>query len=99
LCKPIRSALRAGDLERSYASLRIEEDVFVNYGFVTRSLQALMHPRPDVHVPAAGGLPWPAAQRGKAQVLMEFVLERGAVHPREVDDHFSHGTVKNYWGG
>jgi hypothetical protein len=30
---------------------------------------------------------------------MEFVLERGAVHPREVDDHFSHGTVKNYWGG
>jgi len=27
------------------------------------------------------------------------VLERGAVHPREVDGHFSHGTVKNYWGG
>ena len=25
--------------------------------------------------------------------------ERGAVHPREVDDHFSHGTVRNYWGG
>ena len=25
--------------------------------------------------------------------------ERGAVHPREVDDHFSHGTVTNYWGG
>jgi hypothetical protein len=21
------------------------------------------------------------------------------VHPREVDEHFSHGTVKNYWGG
>ena len=21
------------------------------------------------------------------------------MHPREVDDHFSHGTVKNYWGG
>jgi len=27
------------------------------------------------------------------------VSERGAVHPREVDDHFSHGTVTNYWGG
>lgn len=27
---------RAGDLERSYGSLGIEEDVFVNYGFVTR---------------------------------------------------------------
>jgi uncharacterized protein YcaQ len=21
------------------------------------------------------------------------------VHPREVDDHFSHGSVRNYWGG
>jgi hypothetical protein len=31
--------------------------------------------------------------------VLEFVRERGAVHPREVDDHFSHGTVKNYWGG
>src|SRR5450759_266855 len=36
---------RAGDLERRYAELGIEEDVFVNYGFVTSSIQALMHPR------------------------------------------------------
>ncbi len=34
---------RAGDLERRYESLGIEEDVFANYGFVTRSWQALMH--------------------------------------------------------
>jgi len=27
------------------------------------------------------------------------VRECGAVHPRDVDAHFSHGTVKNYWGG
>jgi uncharacterized protein len=81
---------RAGDLERRYESLGIEEDVFINYGFVTRSLQALMHPRSDVHVPA---------QRKRVQLLMEFVVQRGAVHPREVDDHFSHGKVKNYWGG
>ncbi len=25
--------------------------------------------------------------------------ERGDVHPRQVDDHFAHGTVTNYWGG
>jgi uncharacterized protein YcaQ len=31
--------------------------------------------------------------------LLDFVRERGAVHPREVDEHFSHGRVKNYWGG
>jgi uncharacterized protein YcaQ len=36
---------RAGDLEPAYESLGIEEDLFVNYGFVTRSLQALMRPR------------------------------------------------------
>jgi hypothetical protein len=31
--------------------------------------------------------------------LLEFVQERGAVHPREVESYFSHGTVRNYWGG
>ena len=36
---------RAGDLERQYAKLGIEEDFFVNYGFVTKRVQRLMHPR------------------------------------------------------
>src|SRR6266699_6613589 len=49
---------RAGDLERRYASLGIEEDFFINYGFVTRSLQALMHPRENGFVAAQSGLPW-----------------------------------------
>jgi uncharacterized protein len=30
---------------------------------------------------------------------LEFVRAHGPVHPREVDDYFSHGTVTNYWGG
>jgi uncharacterized protein len=90
----------AGDLERRYATLDIEEDFFVTYGFVTRSLQALMHPRSDSRVPADDvGKPWPEARRKQAQLLLEFVRERGAVHPREVDEHFSHGSVRNYWGG
>jgi uncharacterized protein len=90
---------RAGDLERRYAKLGLEEDFFVTYGFVTKSLQALMHPRSDCGVPADAPRPWPAARKKKARLLLDFVRERGAVHPREVDDHFSHGTVKNYWGG
>jgi uncharacterized protein YcaQ len=90
---------RAGDLERRYAKLGIEEDFFVSYGFVTRSVQALMHPRADAGVPAEGRGPWPAARIKQAQLLLEFVREQGAVHPREVDEHFSHGTVRNYWGG
>ncbi len=90
----------AGDLERRYETLGVEEDFFIIYGFVTSSLQALMHPRSDARVPADDvGSPWPAAQRKRAQLLLEFVRERGAVHPREVDEHFSHGTIKNYWGG
>src|SRR5271170_4261477 len=80
---------RAGDLERRYATLDVEEDFFINYGFVARSLQALMHPRPDVSVAADGGRPWPAARRKRARLLLDFVCERGAVHPREVEDHFS----------
>jgi uncharacterized protein YcaQ len=90
---------RAGDLERRYPTLRVEEDFFVTYGFVTRPLQALMHPRPDICVPAESRRPWPPARVKQAQLLLEFVRERGVVHPREVDEHFSHGTVRSYWGG
>jgi len=89
----------AGDLEHRYTKLGVEEDFFINYGFVTRELQALMHPRSDSGVPAAGCLPWPASRRKKAQMVLDFVRERGVVHPQEVDKHFAHGKVTNYWGG
>jgi uncharacterized protein len=82
----------AGDLERRYPRLRIEEDAFVNYGFVPRSLQALMHPR-------VVRKPWSPTQKKRAQALLEFVRERRLVHPREVDAFFAHGQVTNYWGG
>src|SRR3954447_11412423 len=88
---------RAGDLERQYTKLGVAEDFFINYGFITHSLQALMHPRTDAN--AVDSLPWPSARRKRAQLLLEFVRERGTVHPREVDEHFSHGKVTNYWGG
>ena len=90
---------RAGDLERRYAELDIAEDFFINYGFVTHDLQALMHPRSNSRVPAEGCLPWPGGRRKRALQILEFVRERGAVHPREVDAHFAHGRVTNYWGG
>jgi uncharacterized protein YcaQ len=83
---------RAGDLERRYRALGIDEDYFINYGFLPRAVYSLLHPR-------AFASPWPRARSKRAQALLDFVRERGAVHPREVDDHFSHGTVTNYWGG
>jgi uncharacterized protein YcaQ len=83
---------RTGDLERRYATLPVEEDVFINYGFVSRRVSALMHPRDG-----AGLLPTAANKR--AQAVLAFIRERGSVHPREVDARFNHGTVINYWGG
>jgi uncharacterized protein YcaQ len=82
---------RAGDLERQYEALNVHEDFFINYGFVSRAVQKLMHPRANNCIAGVSGK--------RAKLLLEFVRERGAVHPREVDEHFSHGTVKNYWGG
>ena len=43
---------RAGDLERRYEELGVEEDFFVNYGYVTQGFAGLMHPRSDSRVPA-----------------------------------------------
>jgi uncharacterized protein len=83
---------RAGDLERRYTTLDIAEDVFVNYGFVTATVQALMHPRADAPR-------WRTERRKRVQALVDFVREHGPVHPRVVDEHFSHGRVTNYWGG
>ena len=31
--------------------------------------------------------------------MLAFVRERGQVHPRDVDAHFAHGRMTNYWGG
>ncbi len=90
---------RAGDLERRYAKLGIEEDFFLTYGFVTRELQALMHPRSESGVPADSPRHWPAERRRRARRLLDFIHERGEVHPREVEKQFSQGTVRNYWGG
>jgi uncharacterized protein len=82
----------AGDLERRYPRLAVEEDFFVNYGFLPRATQALMHPR------AARGS-WSAARERQAASVLAFVRERGVVHPREVDAAFAHGKTQNWFGG
>jgi len=83
---------RAGDLERHYPTLAIEEDCLVNYGFLPREHLRLMHPR----VPARR---WGASTRRRADEVLAFVREHGAVHPRDVAAYFAHGRVTNYWGG
>ncbi len=83
---------RAGDLERRYVALRLEEDVFINYGFLPARVHALMYPRALM----AG---WSASRKRRAEALLAFVRERGVAHPRDVDAQFAHGNTTNYWGG
>ena len=83
---------RAGDLERRYPRLALEEDFFVNYGFLPRAHHALMHPR-------TARMAWTPARWKQARAVREFIAERGAVHPREVDAHFAHGKTTNWFGG
>ena len=84
---------RAGDLERRYPRLAIEEDCLVNYGFLPREHLALMHPRTPKKV-------WDAGTRRRAAEVLAFVRERGPTHPKEVLAEFSHhGRVPGYWGG
>ena len=70
---------RAGDLERRYAALDVEEDVFVNYGFVTPRVQALMkswlvaaglslRPALSTARSSARGPPLPRCGRGRRTV-------------------------------
>jgi uncharacterized protein len=83
---------KAGDLERRYAELDIEEDFFVNYGFVQRATQALMHPRQP-------RITWDARRQQQAKEVLAFVQVQGVVHPRQVDAQFAMGKSRSGFGG
>lgn len=78
---------RAGDLERLYPSLDIEEDYLYVYGFLPRRTWELLHPR---------------AGRDLSELetkILAVVREGGAVHPRDLEAHFGRERVVNAWGG
>lgn len=83
---------RAGELERRYESLEVEEDFFINYGFLAREAHALMHPR-------SGLERYTRARERQAERVLEFVQQQGSAHPRDVERALGSGTEKNYWGG
>ena len=83
---------RVGDLELNYPKLKVEEDFFVNYGFIRRDLHHLMHPRKPRDS-------WSAARMKQAREVLAFVREAGVVKPAEVDSRFNHGRVTNWFGG
>jgi uncharacterized protein YcaQ len=91
ILRPRVLGYHAGDLERLYSGLGIEEDFFVNYGFMPAALRALMHPR-------SGLAKMPQARARQAREILDFVARQGQVHPRDVQRQLGAGTEKNYWG-
>lgn len=85
---------RVGDLERRYSRLEIEEAFFINYGFLSREVFALLHPRGE---PRAWDV-WDAEMQARAQEVLAFVREHGCTHAKDVQAHFDHGRIKR-WGG
>jgi len=83
---------RAGDLERRYPELPLQEDFFVNYGFLTPELRARMHPR-------TARREWDEARWKLALEVLAQVRALGEAHPADVDAALQHGRVKNWFGG
>ncbi|MGO8789239.1 MAG: DNA glycosylase AlkZ-like family protein [Terriglobia bacterium] len=77
----------AGDLDRRYSSLDCEEDYLYAYGFLSREVWALVHPRATsklLHLD---------------RKVLEMVRQLGRVHPSELDADFGRDRVINAWGG
>src|SRR5262249_57173626 len=67
---------RAGDLERKYGSLDIEEDILYAYGFLPRTIWQLLHPRNTRRMTKL------------EKRVLEVVREFDAIHPKELETHF-----------
>lgn len=82
---------RAGDLERRFASLDLEEDFLYAYGFMPRETYRLLHPRPVTDA-------WQVTDEMAARVLA-FVREHGPTHPADLARRFGRERAVNGWGG
>jgi uncharacterized protein YcaQ len=78
---------RAGDLERAYPTLELDEDVLYAYGFMPQRVAALLHPRAAVRL---------TVLERKILALLEA---HGPMHPRDLDAHVGRARVVNAWGG
>ena len=80
---------RAGDLERRYPRLQMEEAFFINYGFLPRATVSLLHLR--------GADVWSTKMQAHADDVLAFVRQKGQTFPKDVQAHFDHGRIKR-WG-
>ncbi|MFC0410772.1 DNA glycosylase AlkZ-like family protein [Roseomonas elaeocarpi] len=85
---------RAGDLERRFARLGLEEDFLYAYGFMPAATRQLLHPRMDPL-----GVEGRHAPTGLALEVLDFVRARGPTHPAELEKRFGRERAVNGWGG
>jgi uncharacterized protein len=78
---------RAGDLDRRYAELGLEEDYLYAYGFVPEGTWRLLHPRMNKRL-----------SRIEERVL-QLVCAQSKMHPRELEAHLGRKRQVNAWGG
>jgi uncharacterized protein YcaQ len=78
---------RAGDLERRYPELDIEEDYLYAYGFLPRHIWRLLHPRVTARLSTM------------EKKVLKVVRRYGQMHPRELEEHLGRERVVNAWGG
>jgi uncharacterized protein YcaQ len=85
---------RAGDLERRYPRLTLEEGYLYAYGFMPARVRSLLLPR---HDPEAGDGRF--VPTGLAADVLAFVREQGPTHPAALEAHFGGERQINGWGG
>jgi uncharacterized protein YcaQ len=78
---------RAGELERRYASLELQEDYLYAYGFLTRDLWQLVHRRRITDLPEF------------EKKVLTAVRRHGAMHPKHLAQLFGSERRTNNWGG
>ena len=78
---------RAGDLERQYVSLDVEEDYLYAYGFLAKPVWQLLHPRKTPPL------------RTLEKKVLETVTTLGEAHPRVLEAHLGKRRFINAWGG
>ncbi len=88
------SGYRAGDLERSFGRLGLEEDFLYAYGFMPGDNRHLLHPRLDPAGDAGAHAP-----TGLAAEVLAFVRGQGPTHPADLEERFGRERAVNGWGG
>ena len=87
------SGYRAGELERRFARLGLEEDFLYAYGFMPHETAHLLHPR-DPETSGRYEVP-----RDLAAEVLAFVRDQGPTHPADLEERFGKERAINGWGG